>query len=97
MAASGDKIKRGIADFFDVPKDIVLNLPRIIVIGQLQLYIENHQGIREFKENLVKIRLPQGELEIKGTNLVIRNIYSEDLMIDGEIKSIEFINIEGEK
>lgn len=97
MAAKGEqRLKRGIAELFDIPKDILLNLPRIILIGDLQIYVENHQGIREFKENIVKIRLNKGELEIKGTNLVIRNIYSEDLMIDGEIESIQFIKVEGE-
>ncbi len=90
MSQRGERIKRGIADFFDIPKDIVLNLPRIVIIGQLQIYIENHSGIKEFKDNYVKISIPQGELEIKGSNLIIRNIYSEDLMIDGEISSIEF-------
>lgn len=90
MSGKGDKIKLGIAEMFDIPKDIVLNLPRIIIIGQLQIYIENHDGIKEFRDDYVKINLPQGELEVKGTNLVLRNIYSEDLLLDGEITSIEF-------
>ena len=90
MPGKGEKIKKGIAEVFDIPKDIVLNLPRIVIIGQLQVYIENHDGVQEFKDDYIKLRVPQGTIEIKGSNLVIRNIYSEDLLLDGEIKSIEF-------
>lgn len=90
MPGKGEKIKKGIAEVFDIPKDIVLNLPRIVIIGQLQIYIENHDGVQEFKDDFIKLRVPQGIIEIKGSNLVIRNIYSEDLLLDGEITSIEF-------
>lgn len=90
MPGKSEKIKKGIAEVFDIPKDIVLNLPRIVIIGQLQIYIENHDGVQEFKDDFIKLRVPQGIIEIKGSNLVIRNIYSEDLILDGEITSIEF-------
>ncbi|SHJ90895.1 sporulation protein YqfC [Anaerobranca californiensis DSM 14826] len=91
MSKKADKIKLGLAEFFDIPKDIILNLPRIIIIGQIQVYIENHQGIKEFRDDYVKIDLPQGFLEIKGKNLLLRNVYSDDLLLDGEINSINFI------
>lgn len=90
MPAKGERIKKSIADVFDIPKDIVLNLPRIVIIGQLQVYIENHEGVEEFKEDYIKIRIPQGIIQIKGKNLLIKNIYAEDLLLDGEISCIKF-------
>ncbi len=89
----GDKrktIKAGISDFFDIPKDIFLDLPRIIMIGSLQVYIENHRGIIEYQQNFIRININKGEIEVKGKNLVLKSMFSEDIFIEGEIDSIHY-------
>ncbi|WP_353894352.1 sporulation protein YqfC [Proteinivorax hydrogeniformans] len=83
-------VKKGFAEFFDIPKDILLDMPRIILIGTMQVYIENHRGIIEYQENLIRVSVNRGELHIIGENLMLKNIFSEDIFIDGEIESIQF-------
>ncbi|WP_350342490.1 sporulation protein YqfC [Proteinivorax tanatarense] len=83
-------VKKGFAEFFDIPKDILLDLPRIILIGSMQIYIENHRGIIEYKQDLIRISINRGELHIKGNDLMLKNMFSEDIFIDGTIESIEY-------
>jgi len=55
----GDLIKKGIADLLELPRDIVLDLPKITLLGNLQLYIENHKGIIEYSTSLVRVNTKQ--------------------------------------
>ncbi|ACB84779.1 sporulation protein YqfC [Natranaerobius thermophilus] len=85
-----NNFKELFTDFFDLPKDIVLNLPRIIIIGNTQFYVENHRGISEYSEDTIRIKITGGELKVIGTNLVVRNIFEEEILIEGDIEKIEF-------
>ena len=47
-----DKINRGkevISKKLDIPKDVILDVPKIIVIGRNEITIENHKGIMVFE------------------------------------------------
>ena len=53
-----NKISRGkefIAEKLELPKDVVLDLPKIIIVGRNEITIENHKGIISFKDDLIKI------------------------------------------
>ncbi|OWZ83059.1 sporulation protein YqfC [Natranaerobius trueperi] len=85
-------LKAMFTDFFDLPKDIVLNLPRIIIIGDTQFYVENHRGVSEYSENKIRIKISGGEISVTGSSLVLRNIFEEEILIEGNIENIEFNN-----
>ncbi|KGG80151.1 sporulation protein [Caloranaerobacter azorensis H53214] len=87
-----DDIKSTISDVLELPKDIVLDLPRITLIGNLQLYIENHKGIIEYSKQRIRINTNIGILRIVGNNLTIRTIVTEEIIIVGEIEVVEFIS-----
>ncbi len=82
-------IQGSLADFFELPKDVILDLSRLTIIGNKQLYLENHKGIIEYGEERIKIKTSNGVLIIKGKNFTIRNLYAEELYVEGEISSIE--------
>ena len=44
MEKRKDAIRQAMAEFLDIPRDLVLDLPRVTVIGRNELYIENHRG-----------------------------------------------------
>jgi sporulation protein YqfC len=44
------RIEGSLADFFELPRDIVLDLSRLTLIGNRQIYLENHKGIVEYDE-----------------------------------------------
>ncbi|HZK58148.1 MAG TPA: sporulation protein YqfC [Clostridia bacterium] len=91
MGESGG-IKKSLAEILELPKDIVLDLPKIIMIGNLQIYIENHKGILEYANDRIRINTKNGILSIMGKNLVLKNIVTEEIIIIGEINQVGFID-----
>ncbi len=85
-----DEIKSSLSEIFDLPKDIVLDLPRITMLGNLQIYIENHKGIIEYNKQRIRINTNNGVLRITGKDMFIRTIVTEEVIIVGEIENIEF-------
>ena len=49
------KRKKVLVDKLEMPKEIVLDVPRITVIGRNEITIENQKGILIFEKNQIKI------------------------------------------
>lgn len=86
-----DKLNWILTDMLELPKDLVLELPRITLIGQRELYLENHKGIIEYDSNQIKINLVRGYLEIEGLDMEIKFIIHDELSISGNIKALRFV------
>ncbi|MFR2299238.1 MAG: YabP/YqfC family sporulation protein, partial [Clostridium paraputrificum] len=53
-----EKINKGremLVDKFDLPAEIVMDIPKIIITGNKEITIENHKGISNFEKNLIKV------------------------------------------
>ncbi|MTI49408.1 MAG: sporulation protein YqfC [Firmicutes bacterium] len=85
-----DEIKSSLSEILELPKDIVLDLPKITMIGNLQVYIENHKGIIEYSKQRIRINTNIGILRITGKDMYIRNIVTEEVIVVGEIAELEF-------
>lgn len=85
-----ENIKSNVSEILELPKDIILDLPKITLIGNLQLYIENHKGIIEYGSLRIRVNTNAGILRIIGKNMTIKSIVTEEVVIVGEIHSIEF-------
>jgi sporulation protein YqfC len=85
------KLRKMTADFLDLPQDVVFDLPRMTMIGDRQLYIENHRGVIHFSPDKLRLALANGELEVTGAELVIRGIWTEEVFIEGVIKHIHLL------
>ncbi|RXZ77163.1 sporulation protein YqfC [Paenibacillaceae bacterium] len=83
------KIRKITAEILDLPQDVVFDLPRMTLIGNRQLYIENHRGVLHFSEDKLRLALSKGELEVNGKELVIRAIWTEEVFIEGQIAHIQ--------
>lgn len=91
MTKKIDNIKNNIADALELPKEVILDLPKITMIGSIQLYIENHKGIVEYSKERIRINSKAGIIRIIGKKMIIKNIVTEEILITGEIINIEFI------
>ncbi len=87
-----DEIKKSIADILELPQDIMLDLPKITMIGNLQIYVENHKGIIEYSSTRVRIFTKCGVLRITGKNLLLKRIVQEEIVLVGEIDQAEFMD-----
>ena len=86
------KVKENVVDFLEIPREIALDIPKIILSGRNNIFIENYKGIMLFENNEMKIRTGIGLLSISGRDLIIKEITSENMSVKGEIKSIGFDN-----
>ncbi len=84
------RMREKITELLELPKEIVLNIPRITMIGSSDMIVENYKGIIEYENNRIRLNTGSGPIAIKGSQLEIREITSEDIIISGDIKSLEF-------
>lgn len=82
--------KEVIADFFELPHEVILDLPRITLVGNVQLYIENHRGVIAYDENQVRLSVKNGEIIVRGERLQIKNLLEEELLIKGLIGGLTY-------
>lgn len=85
------EVKSTVSEMFELPKEIILNMPKMILIGKNQMLVENHRGIIEYTPNLIRVNSTVGVIKTQGKELNLRNIAADDIMISGDIESIEFI------
>jgi sporulation protein YqfC len=60
------KVKKQVSDFLEMPGDIMMDLPKITMVGDIKLYIENHRGIIEYSSAGVRVSVMEGEVSIAG-------------------------------
>lgn len=75
-----------------LPADVTMDLPRITMIGQLHIYIENHSGLLSFSDTELRLLLKQGQLLIKGNAFVIKTILPEEILLEGKINQVTYID-----
>jgi sporulation protein YqfC len=80
-----------LAHFLELPKELVMGLPRITMLGDIQMIVENHRGIIEYTAERVRISTTVGELQVTGTGLALRTIYPEEISVDGKIQGITLV------
>jgi sporulation protein YqfC len=76
----------------DMPQDLVLDVPRITLMGKVQLSIENHRGVDLFRSDMLRLRLSEGLLEVEGEGLIIHRILKDEVQIEGVIRRVEFVS-----
>lgn len=92
---TGRRDLRGrLTSLFDLPGDVVLDVARIILIGDLELAVENHRGLVEYTPQRVVIAIPGGRLVVVGGGLTIGSITSEEITLTGRITGLERIGAE---
>lgn len=87
------KFKKGkeiLVEKFELPKDVILDIPKIIVTGRDEITIENHKGIQIFEKNKIKINTNMSPIEIRGKDFEILYIASNTITIKGYFNSIEY-------
>lgn len=83
--------KEKLVDMLELPKEILLNIPKLTLIGKKQMLIENYKSIVEYDAQLIKLKTTIGFIKIDGASLVINEITPEDLRVEGEIMRIDFL------
>lgn len=96
MSRLSRKIRKWTVDALDLPGDLVFDLPRLTMIGNKQLVIENHLGVVHFSPEKLDLEMKQGMLTVEGTDLSIKAIMPEEVIIEGRISGIKYEGAEEE-
>lgn len=88
----GQIVRNWMTKNMELPKDVMMDLPRITMIGQIHIYIENHRGLITFSDKELRLLLKQGQLLIKGKGFVIKTILPEEILLEGKIDQVIYLN-----
>ena len=75
--------------FFELPDEIVFNVPKITIAGKL-ISIENYKYMISFETSRISINTTIGILKIEGKDFEIKGITKEEILIDGILTKLEF-------
>ncbi|MBP1947576.1 sporulation protein YqfC [Virgibacillus litoralis] len=74
-----------------LPTDVMLELPRITMIGQIHVYIENHKGLVVYSDTELKLKTNKGYIKISGSSFVLKMMLPEEILLEGLITEVKFI------
>ena len=83
-------LRARIADASGVPKDVVLGVPLVTVIGQNEVCVENYRGILEYTDKLIRIQTKLGKIHVLGRGLQIQYYNNDEMKITGHVMTIEY-------
>lgn len=90
-------LKKRLADELDVPRDIVMNLPRVVMLGNLQVLVENHRGLVAYEPQRIVLACDGYQLQVVGQELEIGSVDQDQVIITGQIEQLDFLDAGGEQ
>ncbi len=83
-------LKEKMAEALGTSKEVILDMPRLVFIGNRELTVENYKSIGEYTEKEIILNSNPCRLRICGSELEIRSIASELIYICGRFSAVEF-------
>jgi len=81
-------LKRWLANALELPKDVVLDLPVVTLIGDEELLFANHRGVLEYATHSVRIKTSLGVFKVAGSDLILKEINAENVVVIGQIEGV---------
>ena len=79
------------AQVFDLPADVVAGLPRLELVGDSELRMENHRGILAYGTQEIHISGGVFSVKVCGEGLELRTMNALELLITGRILQISIV------
>ena len=84
-------IAKAVSDALEMPYDIMLVIPKITIVGNKSIHIENYTALIEYKKENIKLKYKGGVIEICGRDFEIKTIGEGNVVISGKISSIKLV------
>ena len=75
---------------FDIPEEIVSDIPKVTIVGFNRMLIENYKCVLEYQDFFIRMKMKNGLININGTNLEMNEMTKDDVVITGNIESVDF-------
>ncbi len=83
-------IGEAVSDTFGLPKDVMMNLPKLSIGGNREIYIENYKSILEYTAEEIRLSTTSGVVRIEGKGLKIDRIRPGDIFVSGRFRLVEY-------
>lgn len=77
------------AEVFDLPGDLVAGLPRVELMGNREVRMENHRGILAYGTEEIHVSGGKLILKVRGEGLELRSMNAGELLITGIIHGVD--------
>ena len=88
--ATKEKMVDRIADFLEMPEELVGNNTKITLVDNKYLYLEGKNQIIDYYDHYIKIKTKKVTITLDGKNMEIKEINDNELVIEGEILNISY-------
>ena len=75
----------------DLPADIVAGLPRIQIVGNNEVIIENHKGVLLYNDTDIHINGGGVIIKLHGDGLSITAMNATELAVRGKLLGVDFV------
>lgn len=83
------RLRQELFSALELPLDISMDLPRVTIVGDLGVFIENHRGLIRYSPERIVIGVGQGQIAILGKDLEIEEVSTEDMIVRGSIGAVQ--------
>ena len=85
-----EKMVDRIADFLEMPEELVGNNTKITLIDNKYLYLEGKNQIVDYYDHYIKIKTQKVTITLDGRKMEIKEINDNELVIEGEMLNISY-------
>ena len=83
-------LKTKLVTYIDAPKEILLDYPTASLMGNDSLTIQNHKGLIEYTDTVIRLKTALGPLRIEGCDFLIKQLNQESLQLTGVIHGLRY-------
>lgn len=73
----------------DLPDEPIPGQPLIEIIDNRRVLVENHKGVNEYGDTMIRIKVKRGSVCICGQKLELSRMVKGQLIISGIIESVQ--------
>ncbi len=84
------KIQANLGNALDIPQDVLSDVPKLTIVGNLQIWIENHTGLVEYTSEKVRVNSAIGQISITGRDFVLVELLPSEIKVEGRLQQINF-------
>jgi sporulation protein YqfC len=89
MAKKRKRLRESVTAALGLSSDLLSDGPRIALSGDAELMIENHKGVLEYEETLLRLNCADFIVSISGQNLSLAGVTESEALVRGKIQKIE--------
>ena len=82
-------IKAKVYKAFSMPVEVA-GTTKITIEGNFKIFIESYKGLLEYEKDKIRIKTAEREISVSGSELEIKTLTDEDILIEGRIAGVCF-------